>query len=165
MIKIPLGDYVALIDDEDLGLVANINWYPLIQEVAGREQVYALSYKDYRTVPMHRLIMGAGKREEVDHIDGDGLNNQRFNLRIVTHQQNSWNSLPKPKTGAIHSIYKGVIWHSSRVGATSGRWAAELRTNGKRFKKYFSSEREAALYYNEMATEHFGEFAKLNEVS
>ncbi len=91
---------------------------------------------------------------EVDHINHDGLDNRRCNLRLATRANNCHNQ----RSFKGSSKYKGV-W---RVGE---KWAACIRVDG-RSKRLgtFVSEKEAALAYNQAAREHYGEFAKLNEI-
>lgn len=110
-------------------------------------------------VMMHRQILGISGCEEGDHINGNGLDNRRANLRRCTRQQNSWN---KPARRLVTrrptSRYKGVSWDKARC-----KWRAELRTDGViQLHKRFDSEIEAARAYDAAARFHFGEFAFLN---
>jgi hypothetical protein len=89
MIEIALSGnsgLIALIDDSDYALVSPLRWYHL--RVKDSKTVYARANIDGRTVYMHRLIMGNPAGMDIDHIDFNGLNNQRANLQAVTHQQN-----------------------------------------------------------------------------
>ena len=93
---------------------------------------------------------------QVDHIDGNGLNNQRNNLRIVTNQQNGMNQ--KKQRRSTTSRYKGVCWHNKNKG-----WMAGIKHNRKTiYLGCYETEEEAALAYNTEATRIFGEYAKLN---
>jgi len=106
---------------------------------------------------MHRLILGLqpGDKREIDHRDGNGINNQRNNLRICTHKQNG-RSRRKQAVGT--SKYKGVSWNYREH-----RWRSDIRVNGKLiYLGCFSSEKTAAKAYNKAALKHFGEFALLN---
>lgn len=116
----------------------------------------------YKRTSMHRMIMGleSGDKREVDHINGDGLDNRKENLRICTKAQNAWNQGPrsgkKYRTG-----YKGITFDKSK-----NRWMALIQKNRKNY--YIGSYQnpcEAALAYNKKATELFGEYAYLNKVS
>jgi hypothetical protein len=91
---------------------------------------------------------------EIDHINGDGLDNRRENLRICNHQQNSGNQGPRGGS----SRFKGVCWHKNhRI------WAAFIGIDFKqKHLGHFHTEEEAARAYDVAALEHFGEFAKLN---
>jgi hypothetical protein len=144
--------YVTKVDDADYDSLAAHNWY-----YNGRyavRGVWCPLRKNMKPIKMHRVILGAKDCESIDHINGDGLDNRRANLRLCTHQQNMFNrrNATKPKT----SIYKGV--HLSR-----GKWRASIRFNKKlKHIGYFTSELDAAKTYDEVAKEMFGEFAGLN---
>lgn len=77
---------VAYVDDSDAAVAAGHRWHAL--RVAGSKTIYARTKIKRKTVFLHRLVMGAQKGDEIDHIDGDGLNNRRSNLRFVTHTEN-----------------------------------------------------------------------------
>lgn len=101
---------------------------------------------------MHALITGWPR---VDHRDGNGLNNQRTNLRQATALQNMWN---RRKTAAAASRYKGVTWYRP-----TKRWTAAIRVGGRvRYLGYFRDEQAAARAYDTAAREVHGEFACLN---
>jgi len=107
---------------------------------------------------MHRIIMDAEKGEEIDHRDGNGLNNQRCNLRLCTHRQNLMNRRKTHKR--CSSKFRGVSWEKR-----SGKWCAQIMIHYRHIHLgYFDDEVLAALAYNEAATKHFGEFAHLNEI-
>lgn len=104
-------------------------------------------------ITMHRVIMQAPGGVEVDHVDGDGLNNQRCNMRLVTRQQNTWNQ--KPRHG---SIYKGISFDKN-----ARKWRAFIRIEKKnKHLGCFTSDLDAARAYDQAAREHFGAFAWLN---
>ena len=112
-----------------------------------------------RRVYMHRMILQ--NTDQIDHIDGDKLNNSRVNLRPCTHSTNGQNSRPRKKRAAISSSYKGVNWHQK-----SGKWRAVIAVNGECCHiGLFESETDAATAYNFAAEKYFGEFAKLNEAA
>jgi len=90
----------------------------------------------------------------VDHIDGNGLNNTRANLRICTYQQNVCNC----KSRGGDSKYKGISWDKR-----SKKWRAKIRYNSKdKHLGVFEDEIEAAREYDREAAKLFGEFAYLN---
>lgn len=106
---------------------------------------------------LHRAIMKAKPHELVDHINHDKLDNRKRNLRIATKAQNSQNSLIciNNKSG-----YKGVSWHK-----VAKKWAVYITIKGKStYLGLFTDKKQAAMAYNISASEHFGEFAKLNEI-
>ena len=103
---------------------------------------------------MHDMIMNPPSGMEVDHKDGDTLNNQRDNLRLVTHRQNCLNR--KARSDKKYSKYKGV-------GFNKGHFRARIRVNDKDiFIGNFDNEFDAAKAYDQKAKEFFGEYAKLN---
>jgi hypothetical protein len=101
---------------------------------------------------MHGLIAAF---TVTDHRDGNRLNNQRSNLRACTHSQNGCN---RAKLRATASQYKGVR-------LLEGKWAAEIRLDGKRaYLGRFLTEEDAAIEYNRAALKIHGEFARLNVI-
>lgn len=99
---------------------------------------------------MHTLIMGQSR---VDHQDGDGLNNQRSNLRPATARQNAYNR----RSHALSGL-KGVSWV-----AASRKRGARITANGERhYLGLYDDKREAALAYDVSARLLHGEFARLN---
>jgi hypothetical protein len=155
MIEIPLTQgKVALIDDEDYELIAPYKW--CAADVGGGYW-YALrsaSRAKGGTRLMHRLILGITDRAtEVDHINGDGLDNRRGNLRPATRSENQRNSRLRSDNT---SGYKGV----SLCGK---RWQASIRLHGTLYNVgSFDNPYEAALAYDTKARELHGEFARLN---
>jgi hypothetical protein len=148
--------YVALVDDEDYERLSRWRWHA---NVVRGGRVCALRKKRHRgrmtTIYMHREIVGAKPGQQVDHINGDALDNRRGNLRICTISQNNQNRYAN--TGAS-SQYKGVCWDKG-----ADKWRATITAGGRR--KYlgtFEDEREAALAYDAAARELFGEFARPN---
>lgn len=104
---------------------------------------------------MHRLLLAPGDNEDVDHRDGNGLNNKKENLRKCSRSQNLQNQtrLPNPLKS---SAYKGVYWDEDA-------WRAQIRVNKQKIcLGYFTDEQTAALAYNEAANKYFGEFARPN---
>lgn len=151
MKEIPLTrGLITLVDDDDFEWLNQYKWYaaPNHNTVYARKAVYN-GKNDKTSVPMHRLILNTPKGFETDHIDGDGLNNQKSNLRIVTRRQNLQNQHRKiPKT----SKYPGVFWHKG-----DGAWRAKITINGvMKFLGNFSDEFAAHSAYM-IALEGIGE--------
>jgi hypothetical protein len=148
---------VALVDDEDYGWLNQWKWFADKNKNTfyARRQGKTNNGKQ-SAIRMHRLILNATNKEtEVDHYDMNGLNNQRYNIRLCTGQQNRMNQKSRQGTS---SKFKGVAWNKARK-----KWHARIGFNGeKKHLGLFISETEAALAYNKAATELFGEFARLN---
>lgn len=108
---------------------------------------------------MHREIMGLGfgDRRVVDHINGNGLDNRRSNLRVISHAQNI--KAQPPRRQKPESIYIGVVYRVSEVK----KWLARIHVNGKYQKiGYFNKEEDAARAYDREAKRIFGDNAELN---
>jgi hypothetical protein len=107
-------------------------------------------------VSMHREIMNAPAGLLIDHRNRDTLDNRRNNLRLATYSQNGCNSkIDKTKTT---SKFRGV-----RFIKKTGKWAANIRINGKKtWLGSFKTEIDAAKAYDAAAREYHGEFARLN---
>lgn len=154
-IKLTQGK-VALVDDEDFEELNKYKW--CAHNEGGR--TYATGYnkesfRNYKHPKMHRVIMKPLNGEDIDHVDGDGLNNQRNNLRTCTHQQNLMNSR---KRKGCSSIFKGVTWHKKLH-----KWRAYIVLNSKQIALgCYSFEEDAARAYDKKALELFGDFALLN---
>ena len=105
---------------------------------------------------MHREIMGIGDEKMCDHINGEGLDNRKANLRPATRAQNSWNR-GKSKARS-RSRYKGLAWDKQ-----DRRWEVRISANGKR--KYvgrFEDEVKAARAYDRAANKYHGQYASVN---
>lgn len=146
--------YLAVVDDEDFDWLNQWKW-------AYTGNGYA--YRSIRTkegvkhLSMHRQILQVLPNLQVDHINGNGLDNRRGNLRTCTHRQNCLN-----KRGfSVHNHgFKGMNYRKER-----NRWQAQIRVNGKNIHLgYYKTPEEAALAYNVAAVDHFGEFALLNKL-
>ena len=158
--EIPLTQgYTALVDDDDYGHVAAFKW-TLMRGPRTNYAYRALVTNGVReTIYMHRVIMGAGPGEVVDHRNWNGLHNWRDNLRLCTRQQNGRYRKAAAETDGRTSQYLGVSMNSK-----SGRWYAfiQLGDRRSRFLGSFERETDAAMAYDVAAVEHFGEFAHIN---
>jgi hypothetical protein len=142
----------ALVDSEDYYRLARYKW---CSSTCGAKTFYAGRRLAGGTINMHRLIMDAPSHLVVDHIDHNGLNNTKANLRLCTFAQNARNT--RPNKGAS-SRYKGVSWKKS-----AKKWSAMIRCNKKiSHLGSFENEIAAAKAYDKKAAEFFGEFAYLN---
>lgn len=156
--RIDIGQgYAASIDVADKELIAPYPWR-LLRGHNGK--LYAYAQTASGPVYMHRLIARTPVGRETDHINGDGLDNRRSNLRIATCGQNSANMWkPRRPDGTAHSShFKGVSWDRSR-----GKWQSKI-TIDRRCKNLgrYDSEEAAARAYDAAATAAWGPFARLN---
>lgn len=155
MKEIPLTQgKVALIDDEDWPLVKDYKWHAhKVRNVWYAETNIKVDGKR-KTLKMNYLFVQPQKGYKTDHINGDGLDNRRENLRLVTEQQNQFNR--HNTTG--NSQYKGV----SCIVPTK-KWRSRITINRQIIHLgIFKNEVDAAKAYDKAAKEHFGEFAHLN---
>lgn len=146
-IELVNGKGVALVDAGDYAAVVKHRWY----NVRG----YARAKLARGWVYMHQMIAGPGLGD-LDHVNGDKLDNRRKNLRRCTHAQNMRGLRVRRKRG--WSRYRGVTWDKRR-----GVWLAQTKVNYRQYNiGRFKTELEAALAYDTFALEHFGEFASPN---
>lgn len=155
--EIPLTQgYTAIVDDEDYERVIQFKWYA--QTSKKKNVVYAaraISKKVARPGLnwLHRLVMDAPDGIQVDHIDGNGLNCTRSNMRFATHTQNVCNRgiFKNNKCG-----YKGV----SKL-KKGKKWVATIRVNSHTIHLgRFDTPELAFQAYKQAAIAHQGEFAK-----
>jgi hypothetical protein len=150
----------ALVDDEDYNKISHFPWFAIRQ----RKHWYAV----YATGPatarvhhrMHTVLMKPPSGMEVDHINGDGLNNTRANMRIVRPADNAKNRRKGTGKGGrpTTSQYKGVNFYPLR-----SCWLARIMVDKRSIHiGYFASEEAAARAYDQAAAQHHGEFARLN---
>ena len=144
----------AIIDAKYYPLARNYRWRPL----KSHKTFYAISSPlkkgISKTVRLHRLILNVtNPKIQADHIDRNGLNNRRNNLRTCTPHENNWNRYSVSKSG-----FRGVVF-------CHGIWKASITVYGLKIKLgRFQDPVSAALRYNVAAKKHFGKFAVLNKV-
>lgn len=143
----------AMVDDADYDYLSQWKWQAY-RSSGSVDTWYALRQTaDRQTVLMHTLVFGS---KYPDHIDRNGLNNQRSNLRPASKSQNGANSKVKKNN---KSGFKGVWWYKPY-----GEWTAMVMCNGKRhFLGYFSDAVEAARAYDAAANKLFGDYAATNK--
>lgn len=141
----------AYVDEDDFEKLSEYPWFVSFR----KHNMYARRNTpgfNNKKILMHREILGiTDSKIHIDHIDGDGLNNQKSNLRVCDQKLNMAN---RKKNIKGSSVFKGV---SKR----DNKWRANLA--GKSIGTY-DSEKEAALAYNCAASFRYREFARLNKV-
>lgn len=145
----------AIVDDADFDVLSETRWhFTTVGYAANRGKGL-----------MHRLLMNPPPGMQVDHINGDKLDNRRANLRICTQQQNL---ISKSKRKDSKMKFKGVMYVRPSVRSLNERkrpYYAKIRHAGTWYGLgYFATQEEAARAYNVKAKELHGEFAVLNEV-
>ena len=148
MIEVAGG--VVMVDDADEARVRAFGKWSVFRS---HGVAYAIHGTHKKTTFMHRFLMDLGPGELVDHVNGNGLDNRRANLRRCTVTQNNQNRRGKAGRG----LYKGVY------PTLNGTWHARIKANGVRYLLgTFSSPEEAARQYDRAAMRLHGEFARLN---
>ncbi len=144
---------LATVDDEDYSELNQKKWYAC----KWKRSYYAHAKTEIagERILMHRVIMNAPKELQVDHADGNSLNNQKSNLRLCTKSQNCMNSQIRSDNT---SGYKGVSWDEERR-----KWRVLIIKNGRniRLGRFFCLIK-AAKTYDVAARKYFGEFANTN---
>lgn len=141
----------TIIDDSDYPKVSKYKW--CANKLGGK--FYAVSNSAGKTILMHRIVIDAPSMTEVDHINGNALDNRRSNLRLASHKENSQNrSFLKRNT----SGYTGVFLEKK-----TNRWNAQIKIGYRHIHLgVFAEKEDAARAYDKAAKKHYGEFARLN---
>jgi len=160
-----LRNGVALLDNVDYVFIIN-NSLHVYEFLASNKWPYVKTCINGKRVLLHRILMQATLTNVyVDHINGNGLDNRRSNIRLASNSENQGNRQRLFKPGGKHSTpYKGVSFFPIEDRPNlKNRYAASIKFKGKTHSLgcYFTAE-EAALAYNKKAIEFFGEFAYLN---
>lgn len=144
----------TLVDDENFDELNKYNW-SLTYGSGGRYYAIRLNYinkKRDKWILLHRFLLNAPRNKEVDHINGNGLDNRKINIRLCTSAQNSWNTKKHKDNTSGH---KGVSWDKFR-----SKWIAQMNFLGEHiFLGRFENKADAVLKYNEKVKEFRGEFA------
>lgn len=145
--------YKIMIDEEDFDMVSKYHWYV---SKTNSNNYYALRHSTSngkRTkMYLHREVMGATKGDIIDHIDMNGLNCQKANLRLSSKSMNAYN---RRSFGAID--YLGVSKHKDK-------FRMQIYVQGRRYSKVCDTAEEAAMLYNEYAKKFHGDYARLNVI-
>lgn len=150
------GKIKISLDDE--GFCKKHTW-GIATVTGGIKYAYRKSKSDDHIVYMHRLLSDAKSGDHIDHINGDSLDNRRFNLRSCSPGNNLRNQRAK-ESGS--SKFHGVTWYKALQ-----KWRVQtldINTGKNRHIGYFEDERRAALAYNKAVLEAGNEFSSLNEI-
>ncbi len=154
MKEIPLSQgKVALVDDEDYDRLSENKWW--VQK-DGRTyyavRSVTLAPNQEKRIWMHREILGLATGQYTDHINGNGLDNSRSNLRSATLSQNGANRrIAQNNSSGI----KGVTWHKHR-----SKWQSSVTVHGKTiYLGRFKDLKSAECIYKLAAFKYFGDFA------
>jgi hypothetical protein len=151
-IKLKCGG-VAIVDDEDYERISQYKWYELYTEghrYAGCTSPNASGYGR-----MHRMVLEISDERIVDHVDGDGWNNRKSNLRIATPSQNMANSKrPRDNTSGVKGVWQ----------LPNDKWSAKICVNYKQIHLgVFDTRDAAAAAYIKAARRYYGEFANTGD--
>lgn len=147
------GNRSIIFDDDDYQKIKDYKWH--IVKIGFC--FYAESCIGVKRIRMHRLITNAEIGQIIDHIDHDGLNNSKSNLRVVSKSQNSMNQRKRINN---KSGFRGVYIHKQ-----INKFHAQIKTNGKRVSLgLFDKAVDAAIAYNKAAVMYYKEYACLNVI-
>lgn len=149
-IKLTQGKY-ALVDESDFEELNKFKWYA----IKHHNTFYAVrSSGGPGKIHMHRVVIKTPKDRETDHADGNGLNNQKYNLRACIHSENQRNKrMPKNNTCG----YKGLSWCERNK-----KWLVRISFNSKRiYLGHFEDKISASKAYSAACIKYHGKFANI----
>ena len=157
--QIVVGSHIILLDADDYEWARFYEWHITRIKNVNWEIFYAVRRcyfgKNSAVIKMECEIMEIGKDLECDHINHNGMDNRKTNLRVCNHQQNMCNKRKSPNK---ISKYKGVCWHKE-----ASKWRAYISYDGKyHHLGFYKKEEDAAKAYDLAAQEHYGKYACLN---
>ena len=149
VIKLTQG-YSTIVDDKDFYIVKKYKWHAENH----LESIRVYGWVDGKSVTLSNLLLNPQKGMEVDHINGNPLDNRRENLRVCTHAENMFNKkIYKNNSSGIKGIY---------FDNRKNRWCAQLIKNNKKvFRKTYKSKTEASEGYKNAAHLYFGKYERL----
>lgn len=151
-IELTKGKSVVM-DADDYFYLKKWQWHTLVANGKFYAKRDFLEGFKIKSALLHRIIMNPQGKMTVDHIDGNGLNNQKSNLRLCTHRENLCN---RKKNFNSKFKFKGIYKYKKK-------WCAYICPNGiKKHLGVFRTQNEAATEYDKAAKKLFGEFANLN---
>ncbi len=145
----------AVIDAEDFGRISGFTWRAVWKKKCNT--FYAVTNpprqagQPRKSITLHRLLLGVGQGEDIDHRNHNGLDNRRRNLRPCSDSDNNGNMV---LSSANTSGYKGVFWHERRK-----RWIAGVQREKKVYRREFKKVEDAVSWHREMTLVLFGDFA------
>ncbi|HEY8659877.1 MAG TPA: hypothetical protein VIM07_04430 [Chitinophagaceae bacterium] len=160
--SIVLTSVYAMVDDEDYERLSKNKWYIMRLYHCNTDILYARRYEgspkngNHKAILMHREVLGATSRlEKIDHKDGNGLNNQKNNIRKCTHSENMSNRKVSHKKS---NKYLGVFFKKNEDS-----YQAALKKDGKVYSTgYFKTTEQAAQAYNDLVLKYNPIYGRLN---
>lgn len=156
VVSFELKGQKVLVDEDDIVLIAEYIWHLH----ACRNEVYVAAQpgchhagRKRTFIRLHRLVMGAGPGQQVDHKNLNTLDNRKANLRVCTHTENTWNSRAQSNSRSGHA---GVL-------RSGDRWSAQIQVHGKHYYLgTYDSIEEAIEVRARAAIEKMGEYARVS---